>query len=107
MMETARRPKWALVCHHCDTPSCVNPNHLYIGDHATNGVDKRSKRFSMSEVAMIEVLIKKNRITSKTSEPKMKTIKDVFKTSLMTLQRMSVASHWPCQDGVHEFHWSD
>jgi hypothetical protein len=27
------------VCHHCDTPSCVNIDHLYVGSPATNGRD--------------------------------------------------------------------
>lgn len=25
-----------LVCHTCNNPTCVNPNHLYIGDAQTN-----------------------------------------------------------------------
>jgi hypothetical protein len=27
------------VLHHCDTPACVNPAHLYLGDDAANHVD--------------------------------------------------------------------
>lgn len=30
----------ALACHHCDTPSCVNPDHLYEGDVQSNSDDK-------------------------------------------------------------------
>ena len=31
------------VCHRCDTPFCVNPDHLFLSDQAGNMADKVAK----------------------------------------------------------------
>lgn len=54
LMQRAHRVAWELVrgapltsdqylCHRCDNPRCVNPDHLFVGDAKANAQDCVSK----------------------------------------------------------------
>ena len=36
-------PPKRLVLHTCDTPACINPDHLFVGTHTDNARDRRRK----------------------------------------------------------------
>jgi hypothetical protein len=42
-LRNGKIPKGSNVLHRCDTPTCINPDHLFVGTHADNVADKVSK----------------------------------------------------------------
>lgn len=36
-------PSGMFICHHCDTPRCCNPAHLFVGDARANSTDMHEK----------------------------------------------------------------
>ncbi|NJA56698.1 HNH endonuclease [Streptomyces sp. NEAU-H3] len=47
-------PDGAFVCHRCDTPSCIRPDHLFAGTAAQNTGDMFQKRRAACQGALGE-----------------------------------------------------
>lgn len=47
-------PRGMLVLHRCDSPACVNPKHLFLGDNATNMADMVQKNRQVKGIDHLE-----------------------------------------------------
>ena len=43
MLNYGEIPKGMEVCHKCDNPSCINPDHLFLGTYKDNAMDCLNK----------------------------------------------------------------
>lgn len=95
-------PSTFIICHTCDNPSCVNPNHLVCRDNQWNADDKYAKgrghhpkgedlpkaKLTWAEVEMIRALyVVKNKTTRQE-------LADSFNVSEGTIQDIVYRRTW-------------
>jgi hypothetical protein len=79
-------PKGTIVCHHCDTPKCIEPTHLFTGTHKDNADDMYSKgRWTYTPRDQSG----ENNPASKLTWKKVRKIRNLYAKSDFTLQEIA------------------
>lgn len=85
-------PEGMKVCHRCDNPACVRPDHLFLGTHADNMADMvakarqargiRNGRTRLTETLVIEI---RERSEAGTTQRELATVFGVAKGTIQTI----------------------
>src|SRR5438105_2492420 len=84
------------VCHTCDTPGCVNPNHLFVGTQSDNQKDCNSKgrRDSRGELNGRAKLTSELATMIKSSGKNKSELSREFGISRRQISRIKTGEHW-------------
>jgi DNA-binding transcriptional regulator YiaG len=86
------------VLHHCDTPGCVNPSHLYTGTYKQNAADREERnpwdrsgenagRAKLTEDQVAEI---RKRLSNTTEQE----LADEYGVSRSTISHISLGHNW-------------
>lgn len=91
------------VCHHCDNPGCVNPDHLWIGTIADNAKDREEKgrgvRSKEPKKFISRALAEKIRHAHSQTALKPSTLGLIYGVSRRCVRRIIRGETWPVLPG--------
>ena len=82
----------AFVCHLCDTPACVNPNHLELGNPTENGFDAAVRGRLYAKLSPAKVRLIRKIFTGRAV--KQREIAEAFGVSQATVSRALHGNNW-------------
>jgi hypothetical protein len=87
-------PRHIKVCHSCDTPACVRPDHLFEGTHKDNMNDRDSKgRQSHNRKNNAKLTESDIRIIRSDKRPR-KVLADHYGVDVATISRIRLKHNW-------------
>lgn len=91
-------PKGMLICHHCDNPPCVNPDHLFLGTYQDNMDDKMRKgRHGTQKVRTRDIPIM---MMCRRKGMEYSDIADLFSLSTSTVNNILIGRAWSSITGI-------
>jgi hypothetical protein len=88
-------PKGLFVLHHCDTPCCVNPHHLFLGTQTDNMQDASKKqRIPMGDRSNLAKLTEGQVISIRESHDKPKILANKFKVTRNNIYLIKSNQTW-------------
>lgn len=92
-------PETVHVCHSCDNAMCVNPVHLWIGDHGDNMRDMvskgRAQRGALRYNAKLSHGSAMDILSSRLSNTELAVLHGV---SVTTIKQVKAMKHWTVRD---------
>lgn len=87
-------PKGKHVCHHCDTPLCVNPAHLFLGTDFDNRQDAIRKGRWTPESSNIKLDARQVVEIRKAAHPSLKALAQQYGVCEETIQNIRYGRTW-------------
>jgi DNA-binding Xre family transcriptional regulator len=100
-----KHPGNLFVCHSCDNPLCINPDHLWLGTAADNRLDckkknRQAKGSTMGNSKLTEVQVSEIRDLLAKKEFSHKQIGQRFGVSGRTVSSINAGTTWTHVEGI-------
>lgn len=85
MLHYGEIPNGMAICHSCDNPSCVNPNHLMLATQKANMIDAAKK----GKLKFYKIGVGEENNTAKLSDQQVQSMRKDYSTGKFTYREMA------------------